>query len=101
VVAQAALVGAFLPHRPPPDRPRSAARGISFGVICRPQDIPDDEQAVACGAVVDTAIPEMPLRRRSRLDHGAGGEGAAALRAIRDNQRRNAGRYWLSFHTTN
>src|SRR6266853_627048 len=55
VIAQAALVGAYLPHRPPPDRPRSA-----FGTISRPQDVPDDEQAVACGAVVDTAIPEMP-----------------------------------------
>jgi crotonobetainyl-CoA:carnitine CoA-transferase CaiB-like acyl-CoA transferase len=136
VVAQAALVGAFLPHRPPPDRPRSAlgniyrtsddrwlqltivredkmwpavcqaierpdlladprfaaveerrkrsaelaallretfaahdyehwrkamaAHGITFGVISRPQDIPDDAQAVACGAVVDTAIAELP-----------------------------------------
>ena len=137
VIAQAALVGAFLPHRPPPDRPRSAlgniyrteddrwlqltivradklwaplcramgladadrrsalrhraraaqplapnspailsetfatkpyehwrealaAHGVTFGVISRPQDVPDDQQAVACGAVVDTAIPEMP-----------------------------------------
>ena len=136
VIAQAALVGAFLPHRPPPDRPRSAlgniyrtsddrwlqltivredkmwpplaaaigrpelvtdprfaeiterrknsadlaaifseafasntyahwvkalaAGGITFGVISRPQDVPDDQQAVACGAVVETAIPEMP-----------------------------------------
>jgi len=136
VIAQAALVGAFLPHRPPPDRPRSAlgniyrtsddrwlqltivredkmwpglcatierpdliddprfttveerrkrsdelaailreafaardyehwrqamaAHGITFGVISRPQDIPGDEQARACGAVVDTAIDEMP-----------------------------------------
>ncbi len=136
VIAQAALVGAFLPHRPPPDRPRSAlgniyqtsddrwlqltivredklwaplctalgrpelvedprfaafderrknsaalaailhdtfasrdyaywlkalaAQEITFGVISRPQDVPDDAQAVACGAVVETAIPEMP-----------------------------------------
>ena len=136
VIAQAALVGAYLPHRPPPDRPRSAlgniyqtsddrwlqltivredrmwaplcqtierpnlvddprfaaqderrkrsaelaailreafasrdyehwrkamaAHGITFGVISRPQDVPGDEQAVACGAIVDTAIPEMP-----------------------------------------
>ena len=136
VVAQAALVGAYLPHRPPPDRPRSAlgniyrtsddrwlqltivredkmwpsvcetigrpelvadprfatveerrkrsgelaailgeafashdyehlrkamsAHGITFGVISRPQDIPDDEQAVACGAIVGTAIAELP-----------------------------------------
>src|SRR5215207_11460223 len=136
VVAQAALVGAYLPHRPPPDRPRSAlgniyrtsddrwlqltivredklwaplcrsmglesliddprfaaeperraragelatilsdtfatkpyehwrealaAHSVTFGVISRPQDVPDDQQAVACGAVVDTAIPEMP-----------------------------------------
>ncbi|HTG19064.1 MAG TPA: hypothetical protein VK681_03425 [Reyranella sp.] len=28
VVAQAALVGAFLPHRPPTDRPRSALGNI-------------------------------------------------------------------------
>jgi crotonobetainyl-CoA:carnitine CoA-transferase CaiB-like acyl-CoA transferase len=135
VVAQAALVGAFLPPRPPLDRPRSAlgtiyhtrddrwiqltivredklwaplckalgkeeliadprfarqderrkhsaelssifrevfatreyehwrqalaANEVTFGVISRPSDIPDDEQAVACGAVVGTAIPEM------------------------------------------
>jgi crotonobetainyl-CoA:carnitine CoA-transferase CaiB-like acyl-CoA transferase len=136
VIAQAALVGAYLPHRPPPDRPRSAlgniyrtaddrwlqltivradkmwrplcealdltklpddprfaaeperrsnsaalakimsdtfagkpyehwrqalaAHSITFGVISRPQDVPDDQQAVACGAVVETAITEMP-----------------------------------------
>ena len=136
VVAQAALVGAYLPHRPPPDRPRSAlgniyhtsddrwlqltivredkmwpgvcatigrpelekdprfatvedrrkrsaelatilseafaqkdyehwrqtmaSHGITFGVISRPQDVPNDQQAVASGAVVETAIPEMP-----------------------------------------
>ena len=136
VIAQAALVGAYLPHRPPPDRPRSAlgniyhtsddrwlqltivredkmwpgvcatigkpeletdarfatvadrrqrsgelaailseafaardyehwrktmsAHGITFGVISRPQDVPDDQQAIACGAVVDTDIAEMP-----------------------------------------
>ncbi len=135
VVAQAALVGAFLPHRPPPERPRSALgniyrtaddrwlqltivredkmwpgicaaieqpglladprfatvadrrhhsaelaailreafarqdyehwrvemgqHGITFGVISRPQDVPDDQQAVACGAVVETGIPGM------------------------------------------
>jgi crotonobetainyl-CoA:carnitine CoA-transferase CaiB-like acyl-CoA transferase len=136
VIAQAALVGAFLGPRPPPDRPRSAlgniyhtaderwlqlaivredklwaplckvvehpemlddprfatvelrrqnstalaailsaafakhdydywrrtlaAHHITFGVISRPRDLPDDEQAVHCGAVVETAIPEMP-----------------------------------------
>jgi formyl-CoA transferase len=136
VIAQAALVGAFLAPRPPPDRPRSAlgniyrtsddrwlqltivredkmwpplARAIgrpeliedprfaelgerrknsaalatilreaftsrdyahwlaalakaeiTIGVISRPQDVPDDPQAVACGAIVETAIPEMP-----------------------------------------
>ena len=136
VIAQAALVGAYLPPRPPPDRPRSAlgniyrtsddrwlqltivredkmwaplcaaighpeivndprfavqddrrrnsaplaailreafaahdyahwlkvlaAQEITFGVISRPQDVPDDAQAVACGAIVDTAIPEVP-----------------------------------------
>ena len=41
-------------------RKTMSAHGITFGVISRPQDVPDDEQAVACGAVVDTAIPEMP-----------------------------------------
>jgi len=136
VIAQAALVGAFLPHRPPPERPRSAlgniyrtsddrwlqltivredkmwgplceavghpeliddprfveigerrkraaelagiliaafaghdyehwrqalaSHSITFGVINRPQDIPDDVQAVHAGAVVETAIPDMP-----------------------------------------
>ncbi|GEP60683.1 CaiB/BaiF CoA transferase family protein [Reyranella soli] len=136
VIAQAALVGAYLPHRPPPERPRSAlgniyrtaddrwlqltivredkmwpgvcatigrpelekdarfatvadrrqrsdelaailhdafaqkdyeywretmaSHGITFGVISRPQDVPDDQQAVACGAVVETKIAEMP-----------------------------------------
>jgi formyl-CoA transferase len=136
VIAQAALVGAFLPPRPPPERPRSAlgniyrtsddrwlqltivrtdklwaplcealelpqlasdprfaaeadrrshsaelarilgetfakkpyehwrealaAGEVTFGVISRPSDVPDDEQAVACGAVVQTANPEMP-----------------------------------------
>ncbi len=146
VIAQAALVGAYLPHRPPPERPRSAlgniyrtsddrwlqltivredrmwlplcqtierpdliddprfaaleerrrrsaelatilreafasrgyehwrqamaAHGITFGVISRPQDVPEDEQAVACGAIVETAIPEMPrtLANPIRLD---------------------------------
>ena len=33
VIAQAALVGAYLPHRPPPDRPRSA-----LGTIYRTSD---------------------------------------------------------------
>jgi len=137
VIAQAALVGAFLPHRPPPERPRSAlgniyrtaddrwlqltivredkmwaplceavghpeliddprfaaiderrkhsaelaailiavfatrdyehwrhalaSHSITFGVISRPQDIPDDVQAFHAGAVVETAIPDMPL----------------------------------------
>jgi crotonobetainyl-CoA:carnitine CoA-transferase CaiB-like acyl-CoA transferase len=136
VIAQAALVGAFLPPRPPPDRPRSALGNIyrtsddrwlqltivredklwaplckalerpeliddprfaaveerrkrsgelaailketfgardyehwgkalalhevTFGVISRPQDVPDDAQAVACGAIVETAIADMP-----------------------------------------
>ncbi|MEZ5728441.1 MAG: hypothetical protein R3E48_10835 [Burkholderiaceae bacterium] len=31
-----------------------------FSVIHRMQDIPGDEQAVHAGAIVDTAIPEMP-----------------------------------------
>lgn len=136
VIAQAALVNAYLPPRPPPERPRTAlgniyrtsddrwlqltivredklwepvcraigrtdliddprftvvaerrnrsaelaailretfatepyehwrkelaAHGVTFGVISRPQDIPDDEQAAHAGAIVDTAIPGMP-----------------------------------------
>jgi crotonobetainyl-CoA:carnitine CoA-transferase CaiB-like acyl-CoA transferase len=136
VIAQAALVGGFLPPRPPIDRPRSAlgniyrtsderwlqfaivredklwvplcraierpeladdprfktqpdrrahstdlatilrekvasntfdywvktlsAHEITFGVINRPQDIPDDQQAAHEGAIVATAIPAMP-----------------------------------------
>lgn len=136
VVAQAALVGAFLPPRPPRERPRSAlgnlyrtrddrwiqlvivredklwpglcraigqpdlehdprfatiearrartaalaaifadafaardyadwrdilaAADITFGVISRVQDLPDDEQAVHAGAIVPADNPEMP-----------------------------------------
>lgn len=136
VIAQAALAGAFLPPRPPPDRPRSALGNIyrtaddrwlqltivredklwaplcqaigrpalvddprfaalpdrrknsaalaailrdafatrdypywlkvlaeheiTFGVISRPQDVPEDPQAIACGAIVETAIQQMP-----------------------------------------
>jgi formyl-CoA transferase len=136
IVAQAALIGAFLPPRPPRERPRSAlanlyrtrddrwiqlvlvredklwpglcraigqpelerdarfatvevrraraaelaailadaiatrdyedwrqtlaAHGITFGVISRVQDLPDDSQAVHAGAIVESAIPEMP-----------------------------------------
>jgi formyl-CoA transferase len=136
VIAQAALVGAYLPPRPPPERPRSAlgniyrtsddrwlqltivrtdklwaplcealgmpelasdprfateadrransaalaklmsdtfatrpyahwlkalaAKEVTFGVISRPSDVPGDGQAVACGAIVPTEIPEMP-----------------------------------------
>jgi formyl-CoA transferase len=39
---------------------KALAAGVTFGVISRPQDVPDDPQAVACGAIVETAIPEMP-----------------------------------------
>ena len=35
--------------------------GIPVGLIGRLQDLPQDEQARASGAVVPTAIPEMPL----------------------------------------
>jgi formyl-CoA transferase len=37
-----------------------AAKEVTFGVISRPQDVPNDDQAVACGAIIETAIPEMP-----------------------------------------
>jgi formyl-CoA transferase len=136
IVAQAALVGAFLPPRPPRERPRSAlaniyrtsddrwlqltvvreeklwpavcraiarpdlehdarfattaarrsrtpelaailaeafarrdyahwrdtlaALDVTFGVISRVQDLPDDAQAVHAGAIVEAANPEMP-----------------------------------------
>jgi formyl-CoA transferase len=136
IVAQAALVGAFLPPRPPRERPRSAlanlyrtrddrwiqlvlvredklwpglcralerpelerdarfatvearraraaelaaiiagaiagrdyedwrrifaAADITFGVISRVQDLPDDPQAVHAGAIVESANAEMP-----------------------------------------
>jgi formyl-CoA transferase len=136
IIAQAALVGAFLPPRPPRERPRSAlanlyrtgddrwiqlvvvredklwpnlcraigrpdlegdprfattaarraraaelaailadifaagtyedwrkalaAADVTFGVISRVQDLPDDEQAVHAGAIVESASPEMP-----------------------------------------
>jgi formyl-CoA transferase len=146
IVAQAALVGAFLPPRPPRERPRSAlaniyrtrddrwiqlvivredklwpglchvigrpeletdrrfattearrahaaalaailaeiiaardyadwcealaAADITFGVISRVQDLPDDVQAIHAGAIVESANPEMPrtLGNPIRLD---------------------------------
>src|SRR5476651_124565 len=37
-----------------------AANDITFGVISRARDIPNDPQAVACGAIVETAIPDLP-----------------------------------------
>ena len=37
-----------------------ADHDVTFGVISRAQDVPHDEQAIACGAVVGTAIPAMP-----------------------------------------
>jgi crotonobetainyl-CoA:carnitine CoA-transferase CaiB-like acyl-CoA transferase len=42
-------------------RARLAQYGIPVGLIGRLQDLPDDVQARACGAVVETAIPDMPL----------------------------------------
>ncbi|HJQ57701.1 MAG TPA: CoA transferase [Vineibacter sp.] len=158
IVAQAALVGAFLPPRPPRERPRSAlaniyrtsddrwlqltvvreeklwpgvcraierpelendarfatiearrsrtpelatllaeafitrdyaywrdtlaALDITFGVISRVQDIPDDAQAVHAGAIVEAANPEMPrtIGNPIRLDFArprVGGPGPA------------------------
>jgi crotonobetainyl-CoA:carnitine CoA-transferase CaiB-like acyl-CoA transferase len=37
-----------------------AAADVTFGVISRPQDVPHDQQAVECGAIVETAIPGLP-----------------------------------------
>ncbi len=169
VVAQAALVGAFLDPRPPPERPRSAlgniyrtsddrwlqltivrtdklwaplcqalelpeladdprfaseaerrarsdelagilsqafarkpydhwqhalaAKHVTFGVISRPQDVPDDKQAVACGAIVETAIPQMPRTlanpirlsfAESRTAHPAPGLGQHSEEILRE-----------------
>jgi len=56
----AILREAFAGHDYEHWRKTMSAHGITFGVISRPQDVPDDQQAVACGAVVDTAIAEMP-----------------------------------------
>jgi crotonobetainyl-CoA:carnitine CoA-transferase CaiB-like acyl-CoA transferase len=41
-------------------RDRLFAKGIPHGLIGRLQDVPDDPQAVAAGAVVETANPIMP-----------------------------------------
>jgi formyl-CoA transferase len=41
-------------------RDRLGALDITFGVISRAQDLPDDSQAVHAGAIVETANPEMP-----------------------------------------
>ena len=170
VIAQAALVGAYLPHRPPPDRPRSALGNIyrtsddrwlqltivredkMWPPLCetigRPEllDDPrfatvderrkrsaelaailsdglrqprlralaqdagrrtaspsassagrrtcrDDEQAVACGAVVDTAIPEMPRTLANPIRLGfAEQQIAHAGAGARPAQRRDPGR---------
>lgn len=37
------------------------AQQIIFGAIARMQDIPDDAQLRAAGAIVETAIPALPL----------------------------------------
>jgi formyl-CoA transferase len=42
-------------------RDRFLKAGIPVGLIGRLQDLASDEQAVACGAVVETANPIMPL----------------------------------------
>ena len=41
-------------------RDKLRAAGITFGVVGRMQDIPDDPQAVACGAVIEGDQPGMP-----------------------------------------
>jgi formyl-CoA transferase len=41
-------------------RARLIEHGIPFGLIGRLQDLPTDQQAVACGAVVPTDDPAMP-----------------------------------------
>src|SRR5262249_39583150 len=47
-----------------------AAAGVTFGAIRRVQDLPDDEQAVHAGAIVEAANHEMPrtLANPIRLD---------------------------------
>ena len=58
-----------------------------------PQDVPDDPQAVACGAVVDTAIPEMPRTladpirlsfASQRIAHAAPGLGEHSEEILRE-----------------
>ena len=70
-----------------------AAHNVTFGVISRPQDVPDDQQAVACGAVVDTAIPEMPRTladpirlsfASQRIAHAAPGLGEHSEEILRE-----------------
>ena len=70
-----------------------AAREVTFGVISRPSDVPDDQQAVACGAVVETAIPGMaktlanPIRlsfAEQRTAHPAPGLGEHSEQVLRE-----------------
>ncbi|MEK9720812.1 MAG: CoA transferase, partial [Quisquiliibacterium sp.] len=42
-------------------REQLAKHRVIFSVIQRMQDIGQDQQAIDCGAVVQTDIPEMPL----------------------------------------
>ena len=69
-----------------------SAGGITFGVISQAaEDVPHDEQAVACGAVVETAIPDLPrtlskpdpsrLRRAACTAHAAPSSASTARRS--------------------
>jgi crotonobetainyl-CoA:carnitine CoA-transferase CaiB-like acyl-CoA transferase len=53
-----------------------AAKEVTFGVISRPQDVPDDDQAVACGAIVETAI--LTCRARSAIPSASASPSSAS-----------------------
>ena len=50
----------FASHPWPEWRKRLRHHEITFGLLGMLRDVPDDEQAVANGAIVPTNVPEMP-----------------------------------------
>ena len=50
----------FASHPWPEWRKRLRHHEITFGLLGMLRDVPDDEQAVANGAIVPTGMPEMP-----------------------------------------